>query len=144
MLSLRQDKCRSLDKKEILLLTLDILQSLILELTLVWDTVITRDSKVGRLLYYNTKPIGCCYKANWFTKKLIKSIIKWNGPVYTAQLLCPMLIWLFNVIAWVKKSSFYYSILYIRDKSLILELELRNRCRIYRRSILDTRTRAEE
>ena len=42
----------------------------------MWDTVITRDSKVGRLLYHNTKPIRCSYKANLFTKKLIKSFLR--------------------------------------------------------------------
>ena len=31
----------------------------------------------------------------------MKSLIKWNGPVYTAQLLCLMFIGLFKVITWV-------------------------------------------
>ena len=40
---------------------------------------------------------------NYFIKRLVKS----NGSVYTAHLLCLMLVGLFQVITWVQKSSFY-------------------------------------
>ena len=48
-----------------------------------------------------------------FYKTLINSQIKWNGSVYTAQILCPMFIGLLNVITWVYKSSSYFRVFWL-------------------------------
>ena len=48
-----------------------------------------------------------------FYKTLINSQIKWNGSVYTAQMLCPMFIGLLNVITWVYKSSSYFRVFWL-------------------------------
>ena len=55
---------------------------------------------------------------------LIKSNIEQNGSVYTAQLLCPMLIGLFKVITWV---FLFQSFLDITLSYKIIENRIYNR-----------------